>query len=147
MAQGMQRTPGGLLVPRAPEDLKIVCPAGSVTRFRGSGRPAIRCGIERNSFAVEDSPVSALGWCCGDYADCPVWQSEKNRDPIVARQRAAQDAAEQEKLTEEQIRTGVRFDDRQQELGVLEREHAKLSARPDGTKPSFAEFAEKALKG
>lgn len=103
----------GVLVPDSiPEKIEATCPAATVTRYKDTGRPAIICRVANDSFAVEENPMGSLGWCCGEYTDCPVWRSQKDGDPIVERQRIAREGAALRKQTERQVETGMRIDDR-----------------------------------
>lgn len=110
---GGLREHNGILIPDSvPEKLEPKCPAAQITRFADTGRPAIKCGVEGNAFAVEESPVAALGWCCGDYTDCPVWMAERENDDVIDRVLAAKEQGEQDRITRRQIERGIRFDDR-----------------------------------
>lgn len=96
------------------------CPAATLGTYADSGRVYVKCGVEKNSFAVADSAVAAIQWCCGDYAGadsdrfgpCPVWQAEQENDPALQRTYAAQEQAATDALTAEQIASGIRVDDK-----------------------------------
>jgi hypothetical protein len=123
----------GVLVPHGPmpEELEAKCPGASITRFQNTGRPAIFCGPADEAFAVEDNPVGALGWCCGGYHSCPIWVAEKDQDPALARQRVARAVAARKRMTEQQIRSGLRVDD----AGVERRDAALERERQRGADP------------
>ena len=113
-------------VREAERTLEAHCPAARLRNFADSGRMAVHCAVERNAFAVADAPMAALGWCCNPdaasgYTQCPVWRAQFEDQAALDRTRAAQDAAAQDALTAEQIRAGVRVDDREVEHDELVR--------------------------
>lgn len=87
------------------------CPAASLGHYADSGKQYLRCGVERRHFPVQESPLAVHGWCCDDYASCPVWIAGKEDDPALARTHNAQDELDRRAQTERQIETGMRVDD------------------------------------
>lgn len=117
----------GLLVPHEndtrPLEERLMqqgpkCPAARLGRYTNTGRAYVRCGVERNDFAMADSAIAAAEWCCGEYADnprfgpCPVWVAAQEKDPALDRTYAAQEAVQQDALTARQIASGTRVDDK-----------------------------------
>jgi hypothetical protein len=86
------------------------CPASRISKYADSGRPVAYCGVERKHFPVADAPKAVLMWCCDNYGECPVWQAEKNHDPVIDRVHEAQDDAAAKKAEK-----GYRAVDPQQE--------------------------------
>ena len=74
----------GVLLPRQYAELEelpeTACPAAEAHHFKDTLRPAIRCRVANNSFALAEGGNAAAMWCCNPdgYSDCPVWR-ERHR--------------------------------------------------------------------
>lgn len=121
-----QDTGNGMLLP-SPERVRELenrlmqdgprCPAARLGRFADTSRAYVACGVEKKAFAVADSPVTAIKWCCGAYdgegnplGPCPVWTARDSEE--LMQQHAATEKARQDAITADQIAKGVRVDDR-----------------------------------
>jgi hypothetical protein len=75
------------------------------------------CGVQRDWFPVRQNPTAVLMWCAGDYTDCPIWQAAHDEPALVDTTITAAEDGRTAKLTERQIATGLRVDDREEEVG------------------------------
>lgn len=101
------------------EPLKVVCPAGEPAQNPRNGRQGVFCKIERQMLTLAGSPLAVAVLCCDAYHTCPSWQADQDDEREVARKHKVIDQRAQERITEDHIEHGVRFDDRE------ERKHAK----------------------
>lgn len=95
------------------EPMTVQCPAGEAIRDR-RGHQGVFCKIEKQPLSLAGSAVAVACFCCFEYQECPTWQADFDEDPIVERQHKATEKRHQERLTEDQIEHGVRFDDREE---------------------------------
>lgn len=101
------------------EPMTVVCPAGEPAQNRHNGRQGVFCKIERQMLTLAGSPLAVAVLCCDAYHTCPTWQKDQDDQSAVERQHKVVDQRVQERITEDHIEHGVRFDDRE------ERKHAK----------------------
>jgi hypothetical protein len=97
------------IIEQAPQ---TTCPAARTGRYADSGNLFLHCGIEKKHFAALDSPAGFLSFCCGDYTRCPSWQAEKTGDAVIQRVAHATERNQVERVTERQVASGLRVDDR-----------------------------------
>lgn len=93
------------------EPMTVRCPAGEPIRDR-RGHQGVLCKIEREPLSLANSAIAIAMLCCHDYQECPTWQASVDEDPVVERQHKATEQRKQDRLTEDQVAHGVRFDDR-----------------------------------
>lgn len=55
--------------------LEVRCPAGRMLDS-GTEGPACRCGVEESLVTAARDPSSLVGYCCGEYVQCPTWRAE-----------------------------------------------------------------------
>lgn len=96
------------------EPMTVACPAGEPVQDRQTGRQGVFCKIERQPLTLAGSPLAVACFCCHEYHNCPSWQAAVDKDPAVERQYKATEQRKQDRLTEDQIEHGVRFDDREE---------------------------------
>lgn len=96
------------------EPMTVVCPAGEPVRDRKTGRQGVFCKIEDDSLTLAESAIAVACFCCHEYTECPSWQADRDNDPVVERQRQAKAQRKQDRLTERQVETGMRVDDREE---------------------------------
>jgi len=95
------------------EPMTVVCPAGEPIRDH-RGHQGVLCKIERAPLSLAGSALAIACYCCHEYHECPTWQADQDEDPAVERQHKATERRRQERLTEDQVEHGVRFDDREE---------------------------------
>lgn len=105
---------------RIEQALELTCPAAEKLRFADTNRVAVRCGVNGDAFAAQDAPQAVLAFCGGEYTSCPIWQASVDRDPVIERERRAREAARRKEITERQIASGLRVDDRGDDIIVPE---------------------------
>lgn len=108
------------------------CPAARAGKFADSGQLYIRCAIEQQYLSIADAPAAIEQLCCGDHTICPTWRAHKENDPVIDRQRQAIARRERDRITQRQIETGLRADDRDsREVEELFKEEEASEERRD----------------
>jgi hypothetical protein len=104
------------------------CPASKIDRYSDTGRAVAYCGVERRHFPVQQAPQAVLMFCCGEYGECPVWQAERDHDPVIERVHKAQDAAKAREI-DKNLRVPSPDEAHRELIQELEDEKAKQRLR------------------
>lgn len=91
-------------------DRPATCDAAVVGQYADSHRKYVRCQIAGMHFPISDSPLAAASFCFGEHTTCPIWRRERDGELVALR--AKLHRREQARITQRQIETGLRVDDR-----------------------------------
>lgn len=131
--------------PAIPEDMKrlaqeralagATCPAANIGIYADTGNVRVKCEVESKArgvpvhFSAAEAAPTVIGFCCGLYTECPVWQAEKDDPDLIQRVALAEQRRQAEELTKRQIDSGMRVDDRDRGEDVQKAEAQKLVTR------------------